>query len=266
VGSPRTVTLSKCRSRETSASAFTVCGKSDEVVVLLVVWDHAWWIDWIIERDAFVGEAVRKAVRLLPGDVVLLGDPRMQQSLSDLVNELRADDQIDLALLPQRVDQGRPLPVDLLELEAALDDDSWQHSWYLHRETGRVVLVTDEDRRLLEDLHGEGRESADLRELTEDQGVPTWQREAVQDAKAIGSDDGSRYLTIPRAEHWEGYGAMEDFIATVKDSALADRLASSIRGRGAFGRFRDVLAEHPDERHRWHRFQTEVSRRGPWTG
>jgi hypothetical protein len=53
-------------------------GESDEIVVLGVVWHHARWVDWIIEPDAFVGEAVRKAIRLLPSDVVLPGDPRMQ--------------------------------------------------------------------------------------------------------------------------------------------------------------------------------------------
>jgi len=80
------------------------CGESDEIVVLRVVRRHAQGIDWIVQQDPFVGEADRKAIGLLSRDVVLLGDPRMQQSLSDLVDELRADDQFELTVLPE-IDQ-----------------------------------------------------------------------------------------------------------------------------------------------------------------
>ena len=60
----------------------------------------------------------------------------------------------------------------------------------------------------------------------------------------------------PRAtlESSEGYQIIEDFIATVGDRHLQDRLELAIRGRGAFRRFKDVLAEYPRERERWFAF------------
>ena len=48
---------------------------------------------------------------------------------------------------------------------------------------------------------------------------------------------------------------MEDFIATVEDEHLAELLEVAIDGKGAFRRFKDVLAHYPEERERWFRFK-----------
>jgi hypothetical protein len=110
-------------------------GQSDKIVVLRVVRHHTWWVDGVIEQDGFVGEAVREAVRLLGGDVVLLRDPRMQQGLSDLIEELRADDELELTPLPQIKEfgcglGGRQRPRD----EAiSIDDDAEGQDFLLCR-------------------------------------------------------------------------------------------------------------------------------------
>lgn len=44
---------------------------------------------------------------------------------------------------------------------------------------------------------------------------------------------------------------MRDFILTVDDPDLAERLRRAIEGRGAFRRFRDVVFEDDELRHRW---------------
>jgi len=48
---------------------------------------------------------------------------------------------------------------------------------------------------------------------------------------------------------------MEEFIATVADWRLRNRLERAIGGRGAFRYFRDVLADYPTERERWFAFK-----------
>jgi hypothetical protein len=53
---------------------------------------------------------------------------------------------------------------------------------------------------------------------------------------------------------------MQDFIATVPDLDLGDRLDIGIQGRGAFRRFRDVLASWPGELARWYAFSEERQR------
>ena len=53
---------------------------------------------------------------------------------------------------------------------------------------------------------------------------------------------------------------MSEFIETVDDPRLADRLERAIHGRGAFRRFRDELDDHPDELTRFHLFADERQR------
>jgi hypothetical protein len=53
------------------------------------------------------------------------------------------------------------------------------------------------------------------------------------------------------------YRWMEEFVASVTDARLCDLLEVVLAGRGAFRRFKDVLARHPQERERWFRFHDE---------
>jgi hypothetical protein len=72
-------------------------------------------------------------------------------------------------------------------------------------------------------------------------------------------DDEDRWLSVEASSH-EGWWDMSEFIDTVADPELADRLQRMIHGRRAFRRFRDELAEHPDELTRFHLFADERQR------
>ncbi|MEG4811830.1 UPF0158 family protein [Microcoleus sp. F8-D3] len=65
-----------------------------------------------------------------------------------------------------------------------------------------------------------------------------------------------RYLPIPQEGSSDSYQDMVDFIETVADERLRDLLGVAIQGRGAFGRFKDVLrrSEYESERNRWFAF------------
>ena len=54
---------------------------------------------------------------------------------------------------------------------------------------------------------------------------------------------------------------MERFVGSVSDEGLRERLIISIDGKGAFRRFKDVLAEYPAERERWFGFHDERVRK-----
>jgi hypothetical protein len=58
-------------------------------------------------------------------------------------------------------------------------------------------------------------------------------------------------------ESYEGYGDMQDFIATVEDERIAELLEVAINGKGAFRRFKDVLLHYPEERERWFKFKDD---------
>ncbi len=134
----------------------------------------------------------------------------------------------------------RKLKIDWGELEMAFDNGSFEMSYFLDLETGEVPLVSDEDRDYIEEP---------LEALHE------WQQEAAKQAKAIEEGDGERFIEVPMRDSHEGYRDMERFIATVASPRLRERLDRAIAGRGAFRRFRDVLAEHPPEETRWYAFK-----------
>ena len=50
---------------------------------------------------------------------------------------------------------------------------------------------------------------------------------------------------------------MAEFAESVSDPQLEELLQVAIQGRGAFGRFKRVLSDHPAERERWFALRNE---------
>jgi len=152
----------------------------------------------------------------------------------------------------------RKLKVDLLELEVAFGNASYEMNYYLDTQTGEVILVTGEMRRELEEIYkqaeGEDEDDASIEKLVQASDAPEWMKPDLLLLHQMESDSADRYIPVPKADSHEGYADMEDFIATVRDRRLQDRLWDAIRGRGAFRRFKDVLLDHPRERERWFAF------------
>ena len=159
----------------------------------------------------------------------------------------------------------RVLSVDLDEVEAAFDDYGYETSYYLDLQTGDVLAVTDEIRSSLEEVYGELPEDSDPDSLnwpllTRAQGWPEWMAGALEDANRVEIGFGTRYIHVPQDESRDGYRDMEEFIKTVKNAQLRDRLEQAISGKGAFRRFKDVLAYHDSERERWFAFKRDCLR------
>ncbi|MPV87949.1 HAD-IIA family hydrolase, partial [Georgenia ruanii] len=53
----------------------------------------------------------------------------------------------------------------------------------------------------------------------------------------------------------ESYEIMEDFVASVSSREAREKLGQAIRGRGAFGRFRDRMYDYPDLKEPWFAFR-----------
>jgi hypothetical protein len=159
---------------------------------------------------------------------------------ADCVNALRArgwygdDDlaeQLDAALGRGPIPMRRSLPIDLDELATILEGDPVNGG-------GRIDLRTGE----------------------------VWHRAAIDYAREIGeedddeSDDPDRWLWVDCEGSRDAYRDMGSFIGTIADCDRADRLEIAIEGKGAFRRFKDVLARWPDELERWHAFSEERQR------
>jgi hypothetical protein len=126
------------------------------------------------------------------------------------------------------MEKKKTLKINLDELCSAIEDNSYEHEYYLDLETGEILFLSE----YLDD-----KEREKLRERID--------------------DDPDRYARIPKAESHEGYEGMVDFIATVKDERLVELLEVAINGKGAFRRFKDVLLNYPEERERWFQFKDD---------
>jgi predicted nucleotidyltransferase len=105
----------------------------------------------------------------------------------------------------------------------ALEDHSYESSWWIDPETGAV------------EFWGDGSE-----------GLPPEQR---------------GWRCVDPVPSRDAYGDLEDFVARVADRRAADLLERAIAGRGAFRRFKDTLFEFPELRQAWFAFH-DVRMRG----
>ncbi len=122
----------------------------------------------------------------------------------------------------------KKLKVDMEQLVYALDS-SGEEDYYLDLETGEVL--------------------------------PFWDREDMEDAIGEPVDDPEenpeRYAYVDNILPGDAYDIMVDFARTVEDEHLLELLSVALNGRGAFGRFRDVLYGYPEQRQRWYEFKQE---------
>ena len=108
-----------------------------------------------------------------------------------------------------------PLPVDLEELADALEGDPLTSGGLLDLDTGEVWSQTAIE--ALSDFEG-----------------PDWDEEI------------ENRLSIDALGSHAAYRDMRDFIDTLTDERLAEKLTIAVEGRGAFRRFKDVLSGRPD--------------------
>ncbi len=147
----------------------------------------------------------------------------------------------------------RRLKIDLSDLELAFENSSLEMNCYLDLESGEVILITDEVQREYEKfcatLTEEREESPEaFAAALEQYNTHDWIKDELRIIDQVEAGFGARFIAIPRIESGEAYRDMEDFISTIGDERLQDRLWDAIRGRGAFRRFKDTLGYYPHER------------------
>lgn len=154
----------------------------------------------------------------------------------------------------------RKTTVSLLDLDDGFTNSLEELTYYLDVHTGKVVLVTESDRDILDDAWENladdtvlGEEL--LRQYLQDANLPAWQVESALQALPVDLDADDRFRPIPKQTSWEGYSDMEAYIESLGESHLADLLDVAIRGKGAFRRFKDVLGDYPAQRQAWFSFE-----------
>ncbi|MGW1745034.1 UPF0158 family protein [Streptomyces sp. NPDC002092] len=109
-------------------------------------------------------------------------------------------------------------------------------------------------------LEGDPAESGGRIDLSTGECWPAFTDELGPGPEAEEDDDPERWLYVPALGSRAGYRDMELFIEEMEDAALADRLRIAIGGRGAFRRFKAVLAGDERSWSRYHRFRDERQR------
>mgnify|MGYP001601081633 CR=1 FL=1 len=107
---------------------------------------------------------------------------------------------------------------------------------YLNKITSELYYITD-------DIFGylDGAEEGDTFE-----DLPDWERDLVIIVKEINETD--NYVRLPSKYELNEYRIMERFCLSLDDEQLRDKMCYSIKGSGAFQRFRDNIYEYGIEK------------------
>lgn len=120
-----------------------------------------------------------------------------------------------------------PLPVKLNDVIEALEAAEDEHAHYLDKDTGEIVLITNEEMEAAEDDEP----------LSE---YPDWQRESILKAREIFNSD-ERFIALPDQSDIDEYQIMEDFCLGYADRRVGEDLHRLIKGSGAFRRFKNAI-------------------------
>ena len=133
--------------------------------------------------------------------------------------------------------------VSLDKLIDALEEGSESAFGFLDRESGEIYFVSDEALSL-----SESEEDAPYK-------LADWQKEELELARRVQSSD--RYLALPGPRDVHEWNIMAAFSEQIKRDDVRARFVDSIRGSGAFRRFKQQLAHFGlwDE---WNRFRRKA--------
>ena len=129
---------------------------------------------------------------------------------------------------------------------------------YLHKISGRIIPVTDDDVAMVEMDEFEEEFEEELEETIDDVGGEdfSWETQYFQDVKRILADDAD-YLELPSRFDIHEYEIMERFCLSISNGKVRDVLLRKIRGSGAFRRFKDTIYQYGIEND-WFKYRDEA--------
>ena len=119
------------------------------------------------------------------------------------------------------------MKVDLKKIIEGIEFQGDESQSYLKISSGEVVLFTD-------DAIAAAESDEDLSVRAE------WYREAIEQAREFINNEDD-YIPLPSKFEFHEYSVMEEFISSLPIEEQRDELLSSIKGKGAFARFKHGL-------------------------
>ena len=127
------------------------------------------------------------------------------------------------------------LPVKLRDVVDAMNTpvDGWMA--YINRRTGEVVSFSEDNVAFHDDNN--------------DDVLPDWQAESATKAKEVEASDD--FVQLPDKFNIHEYAIMERFCYTLDDDVLRQGLLDTIKGSGAFRRFKSMIRRRGIEQAWW---------------
>ena len=133
------------------------------------------------------------------------------------------------------------------ELEEAVYSSGDEASFWIDKQTGKVVFIGMETKQFVAD----GSTIADEAEREATRQVLILLGEIESDEQI----DENRFLEIEAPNSNEGWQMRADFIETLKPGEVRDKLTRALRGGKPFQKFKNVLLDFPEIREKWFEFE-----------
>jgi len=159
---------------------------------------------------------------------------------------------IKLNFLKRKIEKSselmKKINIYFIDIEDALYcyEDVFDAFHFLDVNSGEVIYMTSDLLSLFE-KHGDAGKND----------ICDWQLDCFEYAKKISTDVSGRYIKIPTLDSYEAYKIMQNFVYTIEDENLREKLEDAIDGRGVFQRFRNVLEKHSNIKDKWYFFRKE---------
>jgi hypothetical protein len=134
------------------------------------------------------------------------------------------------------------IPVKLQDIVEVLEIQFEAFRTFLHVQTGEIVSVSSDDLRAAEE-----DEPFDH--------LPEWQQEDRMVAIDI-VENFENYIELPTKYDVNEYDMMEDFCLSISEQRKRNTLLKTIKGKGAFRRFKGKIIEFDIEK-QWYSFRTD---------
>jgi hypothetical protein len=135
-------------------------------------------------------------------------------------------------------------PVKLVDLVSEIElqiDDTFT---FINTKTGEVITLMREE-------IGAAEDEKPL------ENFPDWQRENIKKAISIIEDEDGVYVDFTLRNDYNEYDIVQDFIGTLVDEDIREKMIEAIQGRGAFRRFKDGIIEYGVDKH-WYKYKESM--------
>jgi hypothetical protein len=156
------------------------------------------------------------------------------------------------------------LEVNYDSIQKAMEDVRRpEHDYYLDLETGRIIRVpVHVMEETLDQLYADYDDDDSNEDVLFDSELDVsaeLPEEAFDDLeKVISVIPGTeRYLRIPERDSSEAFECMKAFAKTISNDTLGTELKNSLKGAGAFRKFKQSLMSFPKERKAWNRYNAK---------